>query len=147
MEQSKILRVQIRPMAPRKYPNGNTNGHSNGNGHAGELADTRSFGGDGEAFVQDSIPALDTLSRLLSQRNVELLRLIRRVEPQSVAELARLSGRPKASLMLTLRRLAHFGIVTFEEVDGRRKVPRVACDKLMLEVALDPIHGLVGGEA
>ncbi len=98
--------------------NGSANGHSS------------------RSFNEDEISALDAFSRLLSKRNVELLKLIRDEEPQSVAELARLSGRPKASLMLTLRRLNQFGIIEFEDADGRRKVPRVACDRLRLEIPL-----------
>lgn len=91
-------------------------------------------------FGKSALPAssLDKLTRLLSKRNLWLLNLIRKEEPQSVAELARLSGRPKASLTLTLRRLEGFGIIVFREIRGRRKVPVVVCDKLMLEVALDP---------
>ncbi len=80
--------------------------------------------------------SLDGFSRLLSKRNVELLKLIKEASPQSVAELARLSGRPKASLMLTLRRFKTFGIVEFDEVDGRRKVPRLACDRVRLEIPI-----------
>ena len=73
----------------------------------------------------------------LSRRNVELLKLIKEASPQSVAELARLSGRPKASLMLTLRRFKkRIGIVDFDEVDGRRKVPRLACERLRLEIPI-----------
>jgi predicted transcriptional regulator len=79
---------------------------------------------------------LDAFSRLLSKRNVELLKLIKEAEPQSVAELARLSGRPKASLMLTLKRFKTYGIVEFVESDGRRKTPRVACDRLRLEIPI-----------
>ncbi len=86
------------------------------------------------------VTSLDKLTRLLSGRNMWLLNLIRKSEPQSVAELARLSGRPKASLTLTLRRLESFGIIKFREISGRRKVPLVVCDKLMLEVSLEPTH-------
>jgi predicted transcriptional regulator len=80
--------------------------------------------------------SLDGFSRLLSKRNVELLKLIKEASPQSVAELARLSGRPKASLMLTLRRFKTFGIVEFDEADGRRKVPRLVCDRVRLEIPI-----------
>lgn len=85
--------------------------------------------------------SLDTLSRLLSVRNINLLKLIKEKSPQSVAELARLSGRPKASLTLTLRRLEQFGIVSFKGVNGRRKMPVVSCDRLMLEVSIDTPSG------
>ena len=80
---------------------------------------------------------IDMLSRLLSERNIDLLRMIKTAQPGSVAELARLSGRPKASLTLTLRRLERFGIVVFKTASGRRKIPTVVCDRLMLEVSID----------
>ncbi len=86
--------------------------------------------------LECDVASLDGFSRLLSRRNVELLKLIKEAAPQSVAELSRLSGRPKASLMLTLRRFKSFGIVDFDEVDGRRKVPRLACEKLRLEIPI-----------
>lgn len=92
--------------------------------------------------ANDDIPAagevstLDAFSRLLSKRNLELLKLIKTAEPKSVAELARLSGRPKASLMLTLRRFNTYGIIYFDQSDGRRKIPRVMCDRLRLEIPI-----------
>ncbi|MEM1371978.1 MAG: MarR family transcriptional regulator [Pseudomonadota bacterium] len=89
------------------------------------------YAADGDNDVATS---LDALSRLLSERNIALLQIIKTQAPRSVAELARLSGRPKASLTLTLRRLEKFGIVGFKDVDGRRKVPVVVCDRLLLEV-------------
>lgn len=87
-------------------------------------------------FCVNGDSGLDAFSRLLSKRNVELLRLIKEAKPQSVAELARLSGRPKASLMLTLKRFKTYGIIEFDESDGRRKTPRVACDRLRLEIPI-----------
>ncbi len=137
MQHQKVLKVEIRTSAVRKSQNGAK--EHNGRDHVAIAG-----GGEPGACEIEAAADLDTLSRLLSQRNLELLRLIKRAEPQSVAELARLSGRPKASLMLTLRRLAHFGIIVFEVADERRKVPRVSCDKLLLEVAIEPVRALNG---
>ncbi len=95
---------------------------------------SKSFNNGGRAKPTAS---LDTLARLLSARNVGLLKLIKKARPRSVAELSRLSGRPKASLTATLHRLEEFGIVTFEEIDGRRRAPVVVCDILRLEVAIN----------
>lgn len=80
--------------------------------------------------------SLEKLSRLLSRRNIELLQLIKTAEPQSLTELANLSGRPKASLTVTLRRLRNFGIIGYRQTDGRRKIPIVACDRLRLDIAI-----------
>lgn len=113
---------------------GTWNGRSAANGGRGTVR-RPAKSGDGTIVTGDA-SELDAFSRLLSQRNVELLKLIKEAKPQSVAELARLSGRPKASLMLTLRRFNSYGIVEFDETDGRRKVPRVACDRVRLDIPI-----------
>lgn len=116
------------------HDDGSFEGHSSAWSRGGLPRSSRN--GRDRGFING--PAeLDAFSRLLSKRNVELLKLIKEAKPQSVAELARLSGRPKASLMLTLKRFKTYGIVEFDEVDGRRKVPRVACDRLRLEIPID----------
>ena len=76
--------------------------------------------------------------RLLSDRNLKLLRLIRTAEPKTLAELSRLSGRPKASLTRTLARLSDLGIVVLRKSKGRGKTPVVMCDRVHLEVNLVP---------
>lgn len=78
------------------------------------------------------------LLRLLSVRNMELMRLIKVRKPRSVAELARLSGRPKASLMVTLRRLQSAGLLAIRDIDGRRKVPEVVCDRVTFDIRILP---------
>lgn len=79
----------------------------------------------------------ERLMRLLSERNLKLLRLIRTAKPRTLAELSRLSGRPKASLTRTLARLNDLGIVELEKSRGRGKIPKVACDKVLLEVSFE----------
>lgn len=85
----------------------------------------------------------DQLMRLISQRNVSLLRLIKTSRPQSLAELSRLSGRPKASLTRTMQRLSALGIVVMRKAGGRGKVPAVACDRLQfdLDIGIDSNDG------
>jgi DNA-binding transcriptional ArsR family regulator len=80
----------------------------------------------------------EKLMRLLSDRNLKLLKLIRSAEPKTLAELSRLSGRPKASLTRTLARLTDLGIVVLVKSKGRGKIPKVACDRVRLEVSLLP---------
>lgn len=77
------------------------------------------------------------LMRLFSGRNVELLLLIKRERPQSVAELARLSKRPKESLTRTLQRLASLGIVEMRKAGRRGKAPTVNCNRVRLELPLE----------
>jgi predicted transcriptional regulator len=78
----------------------------------------------------------EQVMRLISGRNVELLRLIKERKPQSLAELSRISGRPTASLTRTLQRLSALGIVKMESRKGREKVPVVACDRLRFDLPL-----------
>jgi predicted transcriptional regulator len=78
----------------------------------------------------------DAVLRLLSTRNLELLRLIRARPPSSVAELGRMAGRPKASLMLTLRRLERAGVLVLQDGQTGRKRPVVVCDRVTVEVDL-----------
>lgn len=80
----------------------------------------------------------EKLMRLLSERNLKLLKMIRTAEPKTLAELSRLSGRPKASLTRTLARLSDLGIVVLVKSKGRGKIPKVACDRVRLEVCLLP---------
>ena len=80
----------------------------------------------------------EKLMRLLSDRNLKLLKMIRTAEPKTLAELSRLSGRPKASLTRTLARLSDLGIVVLVKSKGRGKIPKVACDRVRLEVSLLP---------
>ena len=127
---SKTLRVEMLLHDDDSWENNATAQQSNGARKKGVN------GGNNQLTVQCDGTFLDGFSRLLSKRNIELLKLIKEAAPPSVAELARLSGRPKASLMLTLRRFKNFGIVEFDEVDGRRKVPRLACDRVRLEIPI-----------
>ncbi|MEQ1577863.1 MAG: helix-turn-helix domain-containing protein [Hyphomicrobium sp.] len=78
----------------------------------------------------------EQVMRLISGRNVELLQMIKNRQPQSLAELSRLSGRPTASLTRTLQRLAALGIVVMRKSKGREKIPVVACDCLRLDLPL-----------
>lgn len=80
----------------------------------------------------------EKLMRLLSDRNLKLLKMIRTAEPKTLAELSRMSGRPKASLTRTLARLSDLGIVVLVKSKGRGKTPRVACDRVRLDVSLIP---------
>ncbi len=138
-DQSKTLHVTIetgKSYARREKKSTRKKGSKNG-----QAGMTSRLAGDGPVVLQTTVEPklpIDKLSRLLSERNIDLLRMIKTAQPESVAELARLSGRPKASLTLTLRRLERFGIVVFKSAGGRRKIPTVVCDRLMLEVAIVP---------
>lgn len=79
----------------------------------------------------------EKLMRLLTERNLALLKMIREEKPTSLAQLASMSGRPKASLSRTIQRMMALGIVKLVASGGRGKSPVVVCDRLRLDVPLD----------
>lgn len=61
-----------------------------------------------------------SVARVLSPENMALVDLIREARPQSVAELAKLSGRAKSNLSRTLHAMAGLGVIELrDEADGR----------------------------
>ena len=55
--------------------------------------------------------SLKSLSEVLSENNIELLRLMAEQHPESISELAELSGRKQSNLSRTLNTMAQYGIV------------------------------------
>lgn len=80
--------------------------------------------------------SFDSLAKVLSERNMLLLETIRRGQPRSMADLARLSGRAVSNLSRTLHSMARFGLVEFREED-HRKIPVVRYERVRLDVSLD----------
>ena len=80
--------------------------------------------------------SIESLAKVLSGRNCELLALIAREEPGSLTELAGLAGRNKSNLSRTLKTMSRYGLVELRE--GRRGtvVPRVPYDRVSLDVSL-----------
>jgi predicted transcriptional regulator len=83
--------------------------------------------------AKPSFNSIDTMVRLLTPENRELLALIRDRKPQSVAELVQLSGRAQPNLTRTLAKLESAGLITMTAV-GRRKAPSVAVKKIVVEI-------------
>ena len=75
--------------------------------------------------------SIETMSQVLSTKNLELLKLIERKQPKSFSELADLSGREKSNLSRTLKTFAKYGIIDIEE-GKRTKVPvaKATCFKI-----------------
>jgi predicted transcriptional regulator len=80
-----------------------------------------------------SCNSLETVARLLTKENRKLLSLIRDCKPQSVAELAQLSGRSQPNLTRTLNKLEAVGFVSMR-VRGRQKAPTAVVRNLMVEI-------------
>jgi predicted transcriptional regulator len=81
-----------------------------------------------------SFESVDAMVRLLTPENRKLLALIRDRKPQSVAELAELSGRAQPNLTRTLAKLEAAGLITMRAAGGRRKAPAVVVKKIVVEI-------------
>ena len=79
--------------------------------------------------------SFESLAKVLSERNMLLLEIIRRAQPRSLTELARLSGRAVPNLSRTLHSMERFGLIELREED-HRKFPVVRYDRVTFEVPL-----------
>jgi predicted transcriptional regulator len=82
---------------------------------------------------QPTFESVEALLHLLTPLNRQLLAIIRDRKPQSVTELAELTGRAQPNLTRTLAKLEGAGFITMKSV-GRRKAPRVAVKKIVVEI-------------
>ena len=80
--------------------------------------------------------SVESLAKMLSQCERELLSLIAREQPASLTELAKLSGCQKSNLSRTLKAMSQYGFVQLKQ--GRRGalVPRVPYGQVRLHVSL-----------
>ena len=83
--------------------------------------------------ARPSLNSIEAVVRLLTPENRVLLALIRRRKPESVAALARMTGRAQPNLTRTLAKLEAAGFVAMTTV-GRRKAPRATAGKLVVEI-------------
>ena len=82
--------------------------------------------------------SIESFAKVLSGRNRELLALIAREKPDSLAELADLAGRNKSNLSRTLKTMSRYGLVELSEGERGKLVPRVRYDQVRLDVPLTP---------
>ena len=80
-----------------------------------------------------SFNSVEALMRLLTPENRVLLATIRDRQPQSIAELAEMTGRAQPNLTRTLAKLEAVGFVRMRLVE-RRKVPTVVVHRLRVEI-------------
>ena len=80
-----------------------------------------------------SFDSVEALLRLLTPQNRELLAVIRDKKPQSIAELAELTGRAQPNLTRTFGKLEAIGFVRFKTVE-RRKVPTAVIHSLRINI-------------
>jgi predicted transcriptional regulator len=88
-----------------------------------------------EGIYFDSI---DTMRGVLTNSRLLVLKTIRRYNPGSVYELAKLLGRDLKNVNQDLKMLSDIGLVTLEatEVDRKRVIPHVRYSKIVLEIAV-----------
>ncbi len=67
--------------------------------------------------------SINAISQVLCPENIELLRLIDSERPETVTELAELSGRAKSNLSNTLKALSDKGFVRLEKQAGNKIKP------------------------
>jgi predicted transcriptional regulator len=82
---------------------------------------------------RQTFESVEALTRLLTRENRELLAIIRDRKPQSIAELAEMTGRAQPNLTRTLAKLEAVGFIRMRTVE-RRKVPIAAVHKLRVEI-------------
>ena len=68
-------------------------------------------------------PSIRSLAEILSDDNRELLKLIAKERPESIAVLATLTGRKPGNLSRTLKTMSHYGLVELRREDHRRVRP------------------------
>lgn len=81
-------------------------------------------------------PSMESFARVLSDRNRDLLKLIFESEPESLAELAALSGRAKSNLSRTLHTMERYGLVQLKKRPGGKITPRVPYKDIVLDVPI-----------
>lgn len=95
----------------------------------------------GEEELTENAPkvwftSIESFARVLSAGNRELLRVIDERTPGSLAELSEMTGRAKSNLSRTLKKMVSYGLVRMEKGEGRRLAPRVAHDRVELDLQL-----------
>ena len=77
-----------------------------------------------------------SFAKFLSPSNCDLLRVIHEQQPESLEELAQITGRAKSNLSRTLKAMAGYGLVRMEKGQGLRLIPKVVHDRVELVLPL-----------
>jgi predicted transcriptional regulator len=122
MSDQRVLRIGI---APREYIKQRTI----------DVVRGRKFGPN---EPRHWVSSFESLAKVLTERNMLLLEMIRNSQPKSMSELAKLSGRAKSNLSRTLHTMESMGLVELTLVTGGKKVPTVIYDSLTFDFSLTP---------
>lgn len=85
----------------------------------------------------NSLPAL---ARTLAGQNLAVLNVIREARPQSLLQLAELTGRNISTVSEILKNLEKHGLVTLHKGDNRTIRPEVTYDSMQLVIPLDGLQ-------
>jgi predicted transcriptional regulator len=88
--------------------------------------------------------SIESLARVLSDKNRVLLDLIIEQQPNSLAELETLSGRAKSNLSRTLKSMERFGLVELLKGEGGAVKPRVPYEEIKLDLPVGRYHNACG---
>ncbi len=83
----------------------------------------------------------ESFAKVLSAGNRELLAVIAGKKPDSLDELARLTGRAKSNLSRTLRTMEGYGLVRLERGEHGRIMPKMMHDRVELDLPLAALRG------
>lgn len=78
--------------------------------------------------------SIESVAKVLSDRNRALLALIAEERPNSLQALADSSGRAKSNLSRTLKTMERYGLVKLEPRPSRALAPRVTYDDIRLDL-------------
>jgi predicted transcriptional regulator len=85
-----------------------------------------------------SFETIDALRRLLTQKRLEILHVVKEQEPQSIYELAKIVQRDLKNVTTDIQILVDLGLIILEEHhDERKKIkPLVSFDKINVEITV-----------
>jgi len=96
----------------------------------------------GEASSADEpkvwFQSIESFAKVLSDRNRQLLLTIYETQPGSVQELAANTGRASSNVSRTLKTMERYGLVRFEQGEGKARAPRVVYSDIVLDMHLAP---------
>lgn len=106
-----------------------------------EFAEALSKARKGESIEKRnelSFGSMETLRSILTGKRIELLKIIKHTNPNSLYELAQLVNRDLKSVNTDVKVLSSLGLLSFEkEASGRKKMkPIVEFDKLNVEIVV-----------
>jgi predicted transcriptional regulator len=91
-----------------------------------------------EAALQSSASdvSAEAMVKLLSPENLAMLQVISRDKPESMRQLAELTGRKESNLSRTLKKFEKAGLVKLTSGPGRIRKPLLIASRVRLEIDL-----------